>query len=243
MSTGRVRSVRRRLGRSALAATRRALLRHAAPSPRLGLRKIGSEYGGWIVPTKVITADWVCYCGGVGEDITFDLELIERFGCAVFAFDPTPRAIAFIGEHAASEPRLDFHPVGLWSEDTTLRFFAPRNPAHVSHSVVNLQRTDEYFEAPCRSLPSLMRELGHDRIDLLKIDIEGAEHRVIRSMLSNGIHPAVLCLEIDQPVRPWTFWRTVRRIRAAGYTLVAVDHWNLTFITTMALAGWSEPSR
>ena len=38
-----------------------------------------------------------------------------------------------------------------------------------------------------------------------------------------------LCIEIDQPVRPWTFWRTVRRIRSAGYTLVAVDHWNLTF--------------
>ncbi len=95
---------------------------------------------------------------------------------------------------------------------------------------MNLQRTEGYFEALCRSIPSLMRELRHDRIDLLKIDIEGAEHRVIRSMLEAGVRPAVLCMEIDQPVKPRTLWRTVRRIRAAGYDLVAVDHWNLTFL-------------
>lgn len=236
MSGGLIRSVRRRFRARALSAARWYLLRHRAPSPALRLEKIGSDYGGWIVPTGLLGADWVCYCGGVGEDITFDLGLIERFGCAVYAFDPTPRAIAFVEAHAAGEERFTFVPVGLWSEDTTLRFFAPRNPAHVSHSVVNLQRTDEYFEAPCRSLPSLMHELGHAAIDLLKIDIEGAEHRVVASMLAADVMPTVLCLEIDQPVRIRTFWTTIRRIRSAGYGLVAVDHWNLTFILDTALA-------
>ena len=239
----RIRSIRRRLDRAALGATRRISLRPATPHPGLQLEKIGSGYGGWIVPTAVIDEGWVCYCGGVGEDITFDLGLIARFGCTVHAFDPTPRAIAFAAEHAATEPRFDFHPVGLWSEDTTLRFFAPRNPAHVSHSVVNLQRTAEYFEAPCRSVESLVHELGHDRIDLLKLDIEGAEHRVIEAMLAAGIRPVVLCTEIDQPVKPATLWRTVRRIRATGYDLVAVDHWNLTFLRTDELARWTTTGR
>ena len=53
-----------------------------------------------------------------------------------------------------ARPRFHFMPVGLWSEDTVLRFFAPRDPAHVSHSVVNLQRTEDYFEAPVRSIPT-----------------------------------------------------------------------------------------
>ena len=234
------RSVRARVDRRLLAATRRRVLRHPAPPPGLSLEKIGSGYGGWIVPTALINADWVCYCGGVGEDITFDLGLIARFSCDVFAFDPTPRAIAHVAAQAGDEPRFHFLPVGLWSEDTTLRFFAPRDPAHVSHSVVNLQKTETFFEATVRSVPNLMRELGHDRIDLLKIDIEGAEHRVVRSMLAAEIRPTVLCLEIDQPVRPWTFWRTVRRIRGAGYDLVAVDHWNLTFLRSEAAVG-TEP--
>src|SRR3546814_13240808 len=80
-------------------------------------------------------------------------------------------------------------PVGLWSEDATLRFYAPRDPTHVSHSIVNLQETESYFEARCRSIASLMAELGHDRLDLLKVDVEGAEHEVIRSMLASGIRP------------------------------------------------------
>jgi FkbM family methyltransferase len=230
-----VRSARRRFHAFSLGMARRMLLRHRAPPAELRLQKIGTAYGGWVVPTALIDADWVCYCGGVGEDITFDLGLIERFGCVIRAFDPTPRAIAFIAANAAGQPRFDFHPIGLWSEDTTLRFFAPRNPAHVSHSIVNLQRTSEFFEAPCRTVPSIMRELGDGRIDLLKIDIEGAEHEVVRSMLASGIRPTVLCLEIDQPVRVRTFWATVRRIRSAGYALVDVDSWNLSFLRQDAL--------
>ena len=224
------RSFRSRIRRRAERIERRVVLGRPKHQAGLGLEKIGSGYGGWIVPTRRMTADWICYDGGVGEDITFDLEVIERFGCTIFAFDPTPRAVAFVAANAADEVRFVFRPVGLWSEDTSLRFFAPRDPSHVSHSAVNLQHTDTFFEAEVRSIPTLMRELGHDRIDLLKLDIEGAEHRVIRSLLDAGVRPIVICLEIDQPVRPWTFWRTVRRIRRAGYDLVAVDHWNLTFI-------------
>lgn len=230
------RSLRSRIRRRAVAIERRVVLGRPTSPTDLGLEKIGSGYGGWIVPTRRMTADWICYCGGVGEDITFDLGIIERFGCAVYAFDPTPRAIAFVTSHAADQARFVFRPVGLWSEDTSLPFFAPRDPSHVSHSAVNLQRTDTFFEADVRSIPTLMRDLGHERIDLLKLDIEGAEHRVIRSLLDAGVRPTVVCLEIDQPVRPWTFWRTVRRIRRAGYDLVAVDHWNLTFIRSDAAA-------
>jgi FkbM family methyltransferase len=232
-----VRSARRRFHAVSLAISRRVLLRHAAPPRTLGLQKIGTAYGGWVVPTALIKPDWVCYCGGVGEDISFDLGLIERFGCVVRAFDPTPRAITFVAQNAATEPKFDFHPVGLWSENTTLRFFAPRNPAHVSHSVVNLQRTREFFEAPCRTVGSIMEEVDDERIDLLKLDIEGAEHEVVRSMLASGIRPTVVCLEIDQPVRVRTFWGTVRRIRSAGYALVDVDSWNLSFLRKDALDG------
>jgi FkbM family methyltransferase len=226
----RLRAWRRRADRSIVRAMRGVVLRHPPAPAALRLEKIGSGYGGWIVPTAAVRSSWTCYCAGVGEDITFDLGLIERFGCTVFAFDPTPRAVAHVAAVAGDEPRFRFMPVGLWSDDTTLRFFAPKNPAHVSHSVVNLQRTKTSFDAPCRSLPSLMHELGHGEVDLLKVDIEGAEHEVVRSMLEGGIRPTVVCMEIDQPVKPLAFWRTVRRIRRAGYALVAVDSWNLTFV-------------
>src|SRR3546814_18913651 len=72
-------------------------------------------------------------------------------------------AIAYVADHAMEVKKFHFMPVGLWSEDATLRFYAPRDPTHVSHSIVNLQETESYFEARCRRIASLMAELGHDR--------------------------------------------------------------------------------
>lgn len=209
---------------------RRALGRHARRHRRADLERIGSDYGGWIIPTAMVAPDWTCYSGGVGEDLSFDIGMIDRFGCRIFAFDPTPRAIHFVEHGALDSSRFTFLPVGLWSEDSTQRFYAPRDPSHVSHSIANLQETTTYFDAECRSLPSLMRELSHEHIDLLKIDIEGAEHAVLASALGAGIRPAVICTEIDQPVHPIRFIVTLATIFRAGYSLMAVDKWNLTFV-------------
>jgi len=81
---------------------------------------------------------------------------------------------------ADDRTRLSFLPIGVWDEDTELRFFAPVNPAETSHSVFDLQGTGNYFLAECRKLSSIMHELGHDHIDLLKLDIEGAWRNVIK---------------------------------------------------------------
>jgi FkbM family methyltransferase len=194
--------------------------------PRKDLVRLGSDYGGWIVPSTPLERNSVCYCAWAGEDITFDLALTERFGCQVHIFDPTPRAIAHVERVAAGNPLIHFDPLGLWNCEATLKFYAPANPAHVSHSVLNLQHTDTYFEAHCCSLADLMKRNGHDRLDLLKIDIEGAEYRVLQSMLESRIHPGILCVEFDEAVHSVTravrarVTQSVRSLLDSGYALV-----------------------
>jgi len=199
------------------------------PRAREEMTRLGSDYGGYFVPLGRVDERSVCYSGGVGEDTTFDEELIERTGCSVEAFDPTPRAVAHAATVVARHPRFHFMPVGLWSEDTCVDFFAPANPAHVSHSITNLQGTTETMRVEVRRLSSVMKELGHDHLDVLKLDIEGAEHVVIESMLADEIHPAVLCVEFDQPVKVKALRATLASLNAAGYTLAATDDWNYTF--------------
>ncbi len=197
-------------------------------TPRADLIRLGDAYGGWWVPRDLLDAGSVCYLAGVGEDVTFDLALIAEVGCEVWAMDPTPRAVAHV--ESVDEPRFHFIPEGLWSEDSELRFYEPLNPAHVSHSVVNAQGTTKFFSARCRSLRSFMAELGHDRVDLLKMDIEGSEVAVIDDMLTNGPLPRVLLVELDAPEAPWKTLARVRRLRAAGYTVVKVEGLNVTFV-------------
>lgn len=200
------------------------------PVPSADLVMLGSTYGRWVVPANLLSRSSICYCGGVGEDITFDLALIDHFGCQVFAFDPTPRAAKHVAKTAQGIQRFHFQSVGLWSSDTTLKFYAPENPKHVSHSIVNLQGTSDFFEAPCRRLSGIMKDLGHAAVDLVKLDIEGAEYEVLDSMISDGLLPTILCVEFDQPVPFRNTFRAVRKLEMSGYRLASIDLWNYTFV-------------
>lgn len=193
------------------------------------LVRIGSLYGGWVVPDD-LTPTSICYSAGLGEDASFDLGLIARFGCPVYAFDPTPRAIEYGAKVAEGESRFNFYPYGLWDSETELRFYAPRDPAHVSHSIKNLQKTDDFLVAPVKRLSAIMKDLGHDRIDLLKLDIEGAEYEVLNSIFEDGLEVGTICVEFDQPVPVRQTMRAVRRLRDHGYVIVAIEGWNFTFV-------------
>jgi FkbM family methyltransferase len=206
-----------------------------------------------------LTANSICYCAGAGEDISFDCALVDRFHCQVRVIDPTPRAIQHFNNlekvvksgqrfpvnnstedyysiTAEDFGRLRFVPVGLADRDTELKFYLPKNPAHVSCSTVNLQKTEEYFTAQCFRVSSLMQQLGDTGIDLLKMDIEGAEYMVIRDIVATKLLPRLLCIEFDEvhaPMDSEASTRIKQHIEAlaqAGMRCIAVDDSNATFI-------------
>lgn len=194
-----------------------------------GLVRLGSDYGGWWVPETAVVPGAVAYCAGAGEDVSFDLALFHR-GLKVTVFDPTPRAIEHVSGLGVVADGFRLVPVGWWDEEAEVRFYAPRDPSHVSHSLVNLQGTDTYFTAPVNTVAALARELGDHEVSIVKMDIEGAETRVIRSLLEHGPCPHVLCVEFDQPQPFAGILRTTRRLRARGYRTAKVEGWNVTFV-------------
>ncbi|MBD2676362.1 MULTISPECIES: FkbM family methyltransferase [Nostoc] len=204
---------------------------------RNDLLHIGTDYGGWVVPKDLLNADSTCYCVGCGEDITFDLGLIEQFNCHVYAFDPTPRAIKHVREHAADYQKYHFSDIGLWNQEEKLRFYAPKNSAHISHSALNLQKTEEFFEAQVDRLANVMHKNGHTHLDLLKLDIEGAEYKVVNSIIEDKLDIKILCVEYDECFNPLdTNYRdrikeSVTSILQFGYSLVyAQGNGNYTFV-------------
>lgn len=211
---------------------RRRLIRRLGFVEREDMLMLGSPYGGYPVPSLLLDDRSICYLAGTGEDISFDLALIERFGCEVYAFDPVPCAAAYVEQAASREPRHHFTAVGLWSSDTTLTFHAPPQEGFVSHSATNIQGTEAAFQATVRSVTSLMKEFGHDHLDLLKISAEGAEFEIIDHVLSAGLAVRVLCVEFAQPASLARVLDYGRRLRQAGYGLVGAGQWRqwkLTF--------------
>jgi FkbM family methyltransferase len=207
-------------------------------TPMWRLERLGSLYGGWTIPVEIFDRSSICYCIGAGEDITFDLELIRRFGSQIFSYDPTPRAATHVQSLAANLGQYHFFPVGIWDENRIMRFYAPSNSAHVSHSIVNLQATDNYFEAQCTVLSTAFRENGHSYADLVKLDVEGAEYQILRSIIRDNLHIRVLCIEFDELHHPLDadyksrIRKMIEELLEFGYQLIRVEGSNYTFIKT-----------
>lgn len=202
-------------------------------APHENLTGIGSAYGTWTIPADALSKDSSCYLAGLGEDASFDLGLIERFGCTVHAFDPVPEAARYAAGVVAKEPRFHFQPVGLWSSDGTLRFYENAKPGYVSRSATNMHGTGSYSEAPVRSVDSLMSELGDARVDLLKLSVEGSEYEILGDLLAKQLPVGVLCVEFAQPAPLQKIRGQIKALEAAGYRLVCAVllpfNWKLTF--------------
>jgi len=145
---------------------------------------LGNEHADWCVCPTGLSEKSVVYSFGVGTDISFDLELIRRFRMRVHGFDPTPRAIAWVRSQDLPE-RFIFHDYGVGGHDGNVLFRAPENPNQVSYSVVPRGATGgPLIEAPVHRLATIVKNLGHEQIDVLKMDIEGAEYEVVADLVS-----------------------------------------------------------
>lgn len=232
--------------------------------PKDSLVRLGTPYGGWIIPERSqLNPESICYLAGAGEDISFDCALVNRFNCSVRIMDPTPRAVdhfqrlkesvlagrKFPVNNSQEEfyellpPQLEkvtFIPAGLSNRDEQLKFFFPRNPEHVSCSTENLQDTEKYFSAQCYRLSTIMSLQGDRRLDLLKMDIEGAEYSVIRDLIDSNLIPSLLLIEFDEAHTPKDSGAPkriethVQMLLNAGMRCVSVDGNNMTLINTKA---------
>ncbi|HCX14598.1 MAG TPA: hypothetical protein DGZ24_04710 [Rhodospirillaceae bacterium] len=167
-----------------------------------------STIGNYAAYIDMLTPDSVVYSFGIGGDIRFDATLADVVACPIHLFDPTPRSAQFMTRHE-NQALLRFYPWGLWIENGPTRFFSDvtlmkSSTGTVVHeyrsgSITNLTGAEEWFEAECLTLQSIMKRLGHHHIDLLKMDIEGAALDVMESLLATTIRPKQIVVEFEAP--------------------------------------------
>ncbi len=198
----------------------------AASGRNRRVERLGSACAGWSVLTDRLGPDSIVYCVGVGEDISFDLSLMNRFGLCVHAFDPTPKAIKWVRSQNLSE-RFVLHEYGLAAVDGEVNFNPPENPNHVSHTILDRPATrDLAIRIPVKRLQTIMQELGHAHIDLLKMDIEGAEYAVLDDLLECGIRPRQILVEFHHRFPDTGVSKTkasVAKLGSMGYILFSVS--------------------
>ena len=203
--------------------------------------RYGSDYGGWDIVTTGFDARSVVYSFGVGEDASFDLALIEKFNLVVHAFDPTPKSIEWVKRQRLPD-RFIMHDFGIAALDGAVSFSPPENPGHVSHTLLERPSTKaRAISVPVKRLATIMKELGHDQIDVLKMDIEGAEYDVIKDIGTSGISPRQILVEFHHRFPGVAVGRSkeaIARLRSMGYRLYSVSatHEEFCFIRNCSQA-------
>jgi FkbM family methyltransferase len=171
----------------------------------------GPVLSGWRLCSDRLGPESVVYSAGLGTDISFDISLIQKWGLTVHGFDPTPRSAAWLRAQALP-PKFKFHEIGLGAQDRVARFASPLTPRDASYSMIRQSTRSPAVECPVRRINSLMGMLGHSRIDILKMDIEGAEYEVIEDIASTRPDIGQILVEFHARFLPDGFRMTNRAI-------------------------------
>jgi FkbM family methyltransferase len=178
----------------------------------------------------------IVYDCGVGEDMSFARSLVTKYGLRVWAFDPTPKSIAWYKRQLPTAG-ITFLPWGIAGFDGATPFVLPDDPTHVSGTIVGVERPDATtIQVEVRRLVTIMADLGHARVSLLKLDIEGAEYAVLADLLRSGVQVDQVLVEFHGPGRS-SDWRpaqaAIEQLNRHGYQLFAARHGTeLSFVRT-----------
>jgi len=187
--------------------------------------KLGNASNNWVICPSYINSESIVYSFGAGLDISFDLELTKKFGAKIYLFDPTPKSIQFIKNQNLG-PEFIFREVGIANYTGNARFYLPLNPEYVSATLEILDNSQGFVEVKVERLSDLMQYNNHHSIDLLKMDIEGAEYDVIDDILDSGIPVHQLLVEFHHRFPKTGIKRTrstIQKLRKAGFALFNVS--------------------
>jgi FkbM family methyltransferase len=192
-----------------------------------GLIYLGSEYGGKLFLDTELNDKSQVVCAGAGLDISFEVEVANKYQCNVFVLDPTPKSLSYLSEvksrigmgpevsylKGSFQPvesydlreinfeKLKFLPYALWKSQGELDFYAGVSERDISMSALGIHsyysEHTQKISVPCISLQYLTQSFGISRIDLLKLDVEGAALEILGT-LKNIVLPRQIILEFDE---------------------------------------------
>ena len=92
---------------------------------------------------------------------------------------------------------------------------------------------NNYDEVDVDTLKNIMEKNNHKNIDILKLDIEGAELNVLDNMIDENIFPKYICVEFDLYLKGKDkenkTQKVIDKLKSCNYKIIAMKRGNVTF--------------
>lgn len=180
--------------------------------------KLGIGGGAWQCFPPAFGPSPEVLSGGVGKDVSFEIELVSRFGARVAMFDPSPTGRETVTSMGDLPDGLRFFELGLAGESGAASFNPPSLASEGSYRLAS--SADAPMSFPCADPLHALRIAGFQTPAVLKLDIEGFEYQFLHRMLRQGIRPGQIAVEFHHflPGIPRSLTRAaVRDLKAVGY--------------------------
>lgn len=200
---------------------------HFKKNIKLKHKWYGSRYGGFFIYPDILNKESIIYSFGIGEDISFDLRISELHNCNIFCFDPTPKSINWVRNQKLPN-KLNIFEFGISNKSGLTDFYLPINPEFVSGSLINQSNVDtsKNILVQMKTLSEIMKDFGHKHIDILKLDIEGAEYEVIEDILGARVSITQILIEFhDRFINDGKAksQKIIQKLKNSGYEIFAVS--------------------
>jgi len=153
---------------------------------------VGNDYGGFPCCLSLLDDKSVVWDFGVGEDISFALGVQKAIGCNIELFDFTPDSISWFNENCKDVEGISYNEYGISDYDGMLEVYDYGGGISRRSSWMGYESNEVY---PVKCISTILKEKEIEHIDLLKLDIEGEEYKVIPYLLKKEILPTQICVE------------------------------------------------
>src|SRR5439155_12486669 len=82
----------------------------------------------WTICPTDLNASSIVYGGGIGSDISFEHELVKKFGCEIVLFDPSPSGVQTMSLPENKIPQFHYFQLALAGRVGTLSMAPPMDP-------------------------------------------------------------------------------------------------------------------
>lgn len=114
------------------------------------------------------------------------MEIMDLYGPTIHAFEPDPRNFRPLEKKAAADERLHAHQFGLGDKNETVTMSMQFLGSSVVMDGEKLGK-NKRAEADLKDIVDIWRSLQLERVDLMKINIEGGEFPLLERMMAAGL--------------------------------------------------------